>query len=159
MRPPSNWCIAVKEPINGHEFEDYYYFRWKMLRAPWHQAQGSEKDEFEAVACHQMACLQDGEIVGVGRLHQAVLNEDGEKLAQVRYMAVSPDYQRHGIGAAILNALEETAMQWRMQTILLNSRESAVGFYQRQGYQVIVPSHLLYGEIQHYEMRKAVTPQ
>lgn len=160
MRQLSNRYITVKEPINEDEIKSYYYLRWKMLRAPWQQPQGSEKDEFEANACHRMACLQEGEIIGVGRLHQkTMLNDYSERVAQVRYMAVSPDYQRMGIGTRILSALEEAARQWGTQLIMLNSRESAVAFYQRQGYQVIAPSQLLYGEIAHYEMRKALIPE
>ena len=43
---------------------------------------------------------EDGEVVGVGGLHIT-----WDSLAEVRSMAVSPKYQRHGIGSGIVKEL------------------------------------------------------
>ena len=74
--------MIITSPDSQEDFEKYYSLRWKLLRYPWNQPKGSEKDEFEDTAFHVMIC-ENGRIpVGVGRLH---INNDGE--AQIRYMA------------------------------------------------------------------------
>jgi len=52
------------------------------------------------------------------------------------------------------------AFRWRILRgpwileINLNLREDAVQFYRHNGYQVLRPSHTLFGVIPHFEMRK-----
>jgi hypothetical protein len=41
----------------------------------------------------------------------------------------------------------------------LQAREKAIPFYERLGYKVVEKTHLLFGEIQHYKMRKEITPK
>lgn len=41
--------IKICEP-SDENFEEYYYLRWKVLRKPWNQPIGSEKDELEKTA-------------------------------------------------------------------------------------------------------------
>jgi len=38
--------------------------------------------------------------------------------------------------------------------IILHARENALGFYEKLGYVSVEPSHLLFGEIQHFLMKK-----
>lgn len=141
--------IKIKEPETEKEFEAYYYLRWRVLREPWQQARGSEKDELENKSFHIMACDENNSIVGVGRLH---LNTETE--AQIRYMAVDPKNTHQGIGTLILEALEEKARHEQCATILLHARETAVIFYQTREYINGEKSHLLYDSIQHYQMTK-----
>lgn len=79
--------IVLRSPETEEEFKNYYRFKWKVLREPWNQPKGSEKDDFEREAFHFMVC-KDSEIIGVGRLH---FNSDIE--AQIRYMAVKEIYR------------------------------------------------------------------
>jgi len=130
------------------QFEEYYELRWRVLRKPWNQPRGSEKDELEDRAIHIMAC--DGnKIVGVARLH---FNSKEE--AQIRYMAVDESYRRRGIGSMMLRRLEEIAREKGASHIVLNARENAVGFYEKNGYKIVKKSYVLFGEIQHYKMMK-----
>ncbi len=39
--------IRIKQPETEDEFRSYYQLRWKLLRAPWKQPEGSEIDEIE----------------------------------------------------------------------------------------------------------------
>jgi hypothetical protein len=39
---------------------------------------------------------------------------------------------------------------------MLHAREPAVPFYRRHGYRMVAASHLLFGEIRHYLMSKAL---
>ena len=134
------------------DFEKYYDFRWRMLRKPWHQPEGSEKDELENVAIHRMILDQANQVIAVGRLHIA-----GENSAQIRYMAVSPDHKKQGLGNAILHSLEQAAaMNTDVQSLFLHARENAVAFYEKHGYKIEKASHLLYGDIQHFLMKKII---
>ena len=142
-------CMLIRTPTTESEFEAYYAFRWKTLREPWNQPRGSEKDEFEGEAIHLAAWDETGSLVGVGRLHRVIGN-----CGQIRYMAVDPDQRSHGVGRAILRELERRATESGIREIKLNSRQDAVPFYEKNGYQVLRPSHNLFGAIQHFEMWK-----
>jgi GNAT superfamily N-acetyltransferase len=141
--------MLIRSPATESEFEAYYMFRWTILRAPWGQSPGSEKDEFEGDAIHLAAWDDAGGLLGVGRLHRLT-----ENCGQIRYMAVDQSQRSHGIGQAILRELESRAIGSEMQEISLNSRQDAVPFYERNGYQVLRPSHTLFGTIPHFEMWK-----
>jgi len=141
--------ITIKQPETEKEFEAYYDLRWYVLREPWQAPKGSEKDELENNSFHVMACDENDKVIGVGRLH---FNNNDE--AQIRYMAVSPEYEKQGVGTFILEALEEHAIENNCKTIMLHARENALGFYQKKGYELLGKSHLLFDSIQHYKMAK-----
>jgi len=141
--------MHIRPPATGSEFEAYYAFRWKILRQPWKQPPGSEKDAFERQAIHLAAWDETGRLIGVGRLHRL-----REGVGQVRYMAVDPAQRRLGVGKAILNELELRALEAGIQEVRLNSRQNALQFYQKNGYQVLRPSSTLFGTIPHFEMCK-----
>ncbi len=140
--------LTIATPQTDKEFSDYYQLRWALLRQPWQQPQGSEKDEFESQAIHRYALL-DNEMVAVARLHTI-----DSKSAQIRYMAVKAEVQRQGIATALLTELEQQARQQEVSEIILHARETALGFYRIHGYKVIEKTHLLYDEIQHFKMQK-----
>lgn len=140
---------TIKQPETEKEFSDYYELRWRVLREPWQQPEGSEKDELEDKSFHIMACDETNKVIGVGRLH---FNNETE--AQIRYMAVSPEHKNKGVGSLILEALEKHAKENSGKSIVLHARENAVGFYQQKGYELLEKSHLLFGFIQHYRMNK-----
>jgi len=129
-----------RAPQTSQEWQAYYQLRWQVLRAPWLQPKGSEQDELEQQACHMAAWHESGTIAAVGRLHQIDAVQ-----GQVRYMAVAPEWQGHGLGAAILQRLEQQAISWQLQQVVLNARESAAGFYRKLGYQYLEPAKALFG--------------
>jgi ribosomal protein S18 acetylase RimI-like enzyme len=139
----------IKQPETDSEFARYYELRWRILRAPWQQPRGSEKDAIEQNCHHVIACTDDGDIVGVGRVQ---FNSSDE--AQIRYMAVEPEYEGRGIGRRIVTALETIAFENARRLMVLDAREPALGFYQRLGYEVTEKSYLLFDCIQHYRMEK-----
>ena len=79
--------MIIKEPKTKEEFEQYYDLRWKILRQPWNQPRGSEKDEKENESIHIMLIHND-KVIGCGRGH---FNSPTE--AQIRYMAVEEGFQ------------------------------------------------------------------
>jgi thioesterase domain-containing protein len=140
----------LRAPETEQEWQRYYQLRWQVLRAPWHQPAGSERDELEAQAYHQMLITPEGDIAAVGRLHQL-----GPDSAQVRYMAVAGTYQGKGAGSRVLAALELQAARWGCSEIRLNARDTALAFYQHQGYQLQGAAPALYG-IAHMAMQKKI---
>ena len=92
---------------------------------------------------------QDKEVIACGRLQ-----DNGNGLGQIRYMAVNPNYQGKGLGKLIVAKLEEEAKRIGLKTIELQARENALEFYKSQGYIVKETSFKLWDIIQHYLMTK-----
>lgn len=144
--------IEISRPRTAAELSAYYELRWRVLRAPWQQPPGSERDEFEQSAEHVLARDADGEIVGVGRLH--FVGND----ARIRYMAVAEPYRGRGIGSAVLCELERLAMERGARSIRLNARLGAArGFYEAHAYIVIGAGPTLFGDVHHVEMQKQLS--
>jgi predicted GNAT family N-acyltransferase len=141
--------VVIVVPRSKIDWKKYYDLRWRVLRAPWNQPRGSEKDEREAESQHLMIPGPNAEAVAAGRLH---FNSQAE--AQVRYMAVAPEAQGSGLGSAILRELERRARAAGAQSIILNARENAQPFYARHGYKVVSSAPTLYDTIKHVRMRK-----
>ena len=143
-------AIEITSPSCSEEFKAYYNLRWRILRKPWGQPEGSEKDTLENECIHVIA--KDGNnIIGIGRLQ---FNSEHE--AQIRYMAIEPAYEKQGIGKAIVANLEEQAAKKYCETIMLDAREPATGFYEKLGYVKKEKTYLLFNCIQHFRMLKTL---
>lgn len=138
----------VISPSTAEEWQGYYQLRYQVLRAPWGQPLGAERDELEADSAHRMVLTADGAVLAVGRIHQLA---DG--WCQVRYMAVAEAARGKGLGALVLQSLEQQGIAWGCRQLTLNARENAFGFYQNLGYQAGRPLEPLYG-IAHQQMTK-----
>lgn len=141
--------MHILTPESDSDYERYYNLRWRILRQPWGQAPGSERDALEHLSWHRMACITERIPVGVARLH---LNTPEQ--AQIRYMAVEHSRQRQGIGVALVLELENLARVHSAQEIMLHARHNSIGFYAQLGYCVTGSAHTLYDTIPHSEMRK-----
>jgi N-acetylglutamate synthase-like GNAT family acetyltransferase len=144
------YLMEIKSPQTDAEWKAYYALRFNVLREPWNQPLGSEVLADEDQAIHAIA-VEDNVVLGVARMH-----ESAEKQGQVRCVATATAAQGKGIGKAIMAYLEEQAKTKGWTEIVLEARENAVPFYQRIGYTIIAESYLLFGEIQHYRMKKAL---
>ncbi|MBL0342571.1 MAG: GNAT family N-acetyltransferase [Bacteroidetes bacterium] len=141
----------ILQPQSNSDFEKYYGLRWRVLREPWNQPQGSERDDLEPTSIHRMAVAENGLVAGVARLHY--LNETE---AQIRFMAVAPEFQGKGVGKILVYALELEAKKSGRKRVFLQAREKAVPFYLRLGYSIVEKTFLLYEQIQHFSMEKEV---
>ena len=145
--------MKIIEPATSEEFKKYYNLRYEVLRKPWLQPKGSERDEEEETSLHRMIIDEpNGKAVAVGRLQFNSIEE-----AQIRYMAVSDDYQGMGYGSKIVKVLDNIAREKGSRKIILQSRENAVKFYEKNGYKIIEKSYLLFDEIQHWLMEKELS--
>lgn len=141
--------MRIIEPATPQQFEQYYHLRYLTLRQPWGQPKGSERADDDATATHAMLVSDSGEAIGVCRLHLQTPQE-----AQLRFMGIHENYQGKGLGKLLLDYLEEKARAMGATTIVLQAREKAVSFYERNGYAIVEKTHLLFGSIQHYKMAK-----
>lgn len=141
--------MQILIPESSDDFARYFELRWRILRAPWGQPQGSEQDALEAASWHRMACLEDRIPIGVARLHLKTPTQ-----AQIRYMAVEPDHRQQGVGTALIAALEHQARGLGTKEILLHARTDALDFYTHRGYVLAGPAHTLFKTIRHYTLIK-----
>lgn len=152
----------VCEPRQQTHWREYFDLRWRVLRAPWGQERGSEKDSFDPVALHpvldtgppvsvlhQIALTTTNNVIGVGRIH--LLNPT---TAQIRFMAVEPAYRCQGVASAILERLEQFARQHTCTSIILNARDTVQAFYLHKGYRITGHGELLFNQIAHVKMCK-----
>ena len=145
--------MEIIEPNTSDEFKIYYNLRYEVLRKPWFQPKGSERDDDDETSLHRMIIDEpNGKAVAVGRLQFNTIEE-----AQIRYMAVSDDYQGKGYGRKMVKALDNIARKKGSRKIILQSRENAVKFYEKNGYKIIEKYYLLFDEIQHWLMEKELS--
>lgn len=143
--------MVLITPTTTQHWQAYYALRFSVLREPWNQPHGSEVLADEASAIHVMAIDESEKVLGVARMHESATRQ-----GQVRCVAVATGQQGKGIGKLIMRYLENVAMEKGWQEIVLEARENAVPFYESLGYSITEKSYLLFGEIQHYRMQKAL---
>ena len=141
--------MKVVTPASEADFEMYYNLRDEVLRAPWQQPRGSERAPDDATAIHALLLDETGRAAGVCRLHLETPQE-----GQLRFMAIREDLQNKGLGRLLMEFLETKARELGCEFITLQAREKAVSFYERHGYELVKKTHLLFGSIQHYQMKK-----
>jgi GNAT superfamily N-acetyltransferase len=61
--------------------------------------------------------------------------EDG--IVQLRQMAVRPGMQAKGIGTAIIEFAEKTAIAKRFHILMMHARDPVIGFYEKCGYSIV----------------------
>ncbi|QXX82263.1 MULTISPECIES: fatty acid biosynthesis protein FabY [Providencia] len=120
----------LRTPKDEIEFATYYHFRWEMLRKPFNQPLGSEKDGYDLTAHHQMVVDDKNRILAIGRLY---INADNE--GAIRFLAVNPVMQGKGLGKLIIMALESVARQEGVKRIVSSVREEAVPFFNKMGFE------------------------
>ena len=144
--------MLLRSPETEHDWQAYYALRYDVLRKQWNQPLGSEVLNDESSAFHLVA-EEDKQIIGAARMHESAPHQ-----GQVRCVAVATDQQGKGVGKAMMQELERRAQERKWTEIVLEARENAVPFYESLGYTIEQSSYLLFGEIQHFRMKKALHP-
>jgi len=105
--------------------------RHRILR-PGHPREAAEWDTDAEAATRHWAATWGGEVVGVVTVVRRPPPDADAPEWQLRGMAVASEVQRGGVGSRLLEAVhrEVDAPMW------CNARESAVGFYERHGWEV-----------------------
>jgi ribosomal protein S18 acetylase RimI-like enzyme len=130
--------IIIRQPQTREDFKAYYHLRYQVLREPWGQPKGSEKDDFEPISHHYMAVDdQTGELVGVVKWLEKAPGQ-----AWLTHLAVHPAHQKLGIGQLLANTIEEAARAQGYTLIGAQVRLNATDYFEKLGYQVTdIPTH------------------
>lgn len=142
--------MQIISPESAEDFKKYYELRWRILRKPWNQPPGSERDDDEDISFHLMA-IENNQALSVARLQFT-----NDTTAQLRYMAVDQQAEGQGIGRVMIEAMEIHTRNNGASSIMLHARENAVGFYEKMGFRTEEKSYLLFDCIQHYKMTKKI---
>ena len=67
--------IEIRSPKTDKEWVEYYDLRYRVLRQPWNQPIGSERNEGDASEQH-FALYSDLNLIAVGRLDQCEEKKD-----------------------------------------------------------------------------------
>ena len=149
-----NPAATIQAPRTPAGWAAYYALRYAVLRQPWQQPPGSERvpadDEPGTIHALLLADTTGPPVA----LAVGMLQPTGDEQGQIRFMAVAPQMAGQGLGQRVVAYLEARARAGGLREIVLHSREAAVGFYEKLGYAVVEPSHLLFGKIHHFLMRK-----
>lgn len=141
----------VIQPSSSEQLEKIFALRYAILRAPWNQPKGSERDNAEDTSVHAMIEDEHGNCIATGRLQF-----NGASEGQIRFMAVDENHRGKKLGKLILEFLEGKAKEAGCTKIILQARHNAVEFYLANGYTVEEKTFLLFDAIQHYRMSKPV---
>lgn len=141
--------FTVKEAQNKKDIERILQLRYNVLREPWNQPIDTATDTIEEKSINAYIEDKNGDVIACGRLQ-----ENENKIGQIRFMAVSDAYQGKGLGKLIVQHLEKRGNDLQLKSIELQARENAVNFYKSCGYSIKEKSFLLWGIIQHYLMEK-----
>ncbi len=141
--------MKVEQAKTKQEIEAIIDLRYKILRQPWDQPRDTGTDNIEESSINAFIKDTGGTVVACGRLQ-----ENENKIGQIRFMAVDGSQQGKGLGKKIVDFLELEGKTLGLKKIELQARENALEFYKNCGYSIKEKSFLLWGIIQHYLMEK-----
>lgn len=145
-----NKDIQLREIVyNSEEYQSELALRDVVLRKPLGLSLFDENLEPEVHDVHIGAFINN-KIVGVLILTRLSANE-----VKMRQVAVDENHRGEEIGRQMVLYSEEYSKNSGYTTILLNARKSAVGFYEKLGYEMISDGFLEIS-IPHYKMRKYI---
>ena len=142
---------SVKIATTNQQLNSILKLRYEVLRKPWSQTIDSATDQLEEKSINAFIQNNKGVFIACGRLQ-----ENENKIGQIRFMAVDQNYQGKGLGKLIITSLEEKAKDLQLNKIQLQARENAVSFYKNNGYVMIEKTFLLWDQIQHFLMEKQI---
>ncbi len=117
--------IKWQDERYGEEIE----LRDRLLRAP--LGLTFSKEQFAEEASHfHFGILDQERLVAC-----AVIVPLAAKLAKLRQMVVAETHQRRGVGSKLVQCIEATLIEREIETIELHARDTAIGFYERLGYE------------------------
>jgi GNAT superfamily N-acetyltransferase len=101
-----------------------------------------------------VVAVEDDAVVGCATMLKNIWQ--GEPAWQVRGMAVSPGFQRRGVGGLMLAELQRFAAEHPdgVRLMWCNARSPAVGFYERQGWTVASDEFVIETAGPHFKMTR-----
>lgn len=129
------------------EYNQMVQLRDEILRKPLGLT-FSAKDLAEEAKDILIGAFDDGRIIGC-----CILTKESNERVRLRQMAVRNNLQGKGIGQQIMRFAEILARDKGYKWLSMHARDTAIGFYQKQGYKV-VGEGFLEVTIPHHNMEK-----
>ncbi len=129
------------------EYQQMVMLRDEILRRPLGLTYSNEDLENEK---HEIliGAFDDGRILGC-----CILKPEGDGLIRLRQMAVRNNLQGKGVGQQIMRFAELVARDKGYRKLTMHARDTAIGFYEKQGYKKIGEGFLEV-TIPHHKMEK-----
>lgn len=116
-------------PWTWERFAEAAQLRYDVLHAPFGVPPSDDWHDDAPESEHLVAIAEDRAVVGYARL----ITRGAQ--AQIRQVAVAIDWQRTGVGSALVQVLVSQALEHGARDIWLNARVPALGFYERLGFE------------------------
>ncbi|MEC9056415.1 MAG: GNAT family N-acetyltransferase [Verrucomicrobiota bacterium] len=143
-------AVLVEEAEFGSKaYGEMLSLRKRILRDPLGLKWTEEEESWEPREQHFGVRVDSGVVACV------VIRPLGNRTAKLRQMAVEPAWQGTGIGRGLLEGVEKILVTEELDRIELNARETAVGFYEKQGFRKM-GEEFLEVTIPHWKMVKAL---
>ncbi len=124
--------IIIRSPHTRDEFKEYYALRYRVLREPWGQPRGTEKDDYEPLSQHFMAVEEPGgKIVGAVKLLE---KEAG--VGWFSHLSVDSRYQSQGIGRLLIERVEAAARERGFKALGCMARLNTTAYFEKFGYRI-----------------------
>lgn len=142
--------MAIKIIEHGSkEYRQMVDLRFQLLRKPLgldYTAEDLEKEKEDIL----IGIFDEDLLEGC-----CILTKIAPQTVKLRQMAVSSGLQGKGIGRVLMTFAENVARDRGMRRMVMHARKSAVGFYEKLGYN-ICSEEFQEVTIPHYEMEKAL---
>ena len=114
--------------------DEIFALRWEILR-PNRPRAAAEFPGDDAPTTRHFAALENGCVVGCLTFHAS--KWENQPAWQLRGMAVAPKRQRQGVGGKLLEFSEQAMRNTSpVRHLWCNARQTAIQFYERQGWQI-----------------------
>lgn len=123
--------MALKEIAFGSpEYRKMVQLRYEILRKPL-GLEFSEEDLAKEKNDILIAAFEEEDILGC-----CMLTRMDAETVRLRQMAVQNSQQGKGVGASLMTMAENLARDRGFRKLVMHARKAAIGFYEKQGYQV-----------------------
>jgi predicted GNAT family N-acyltransferase len=123
--------MPIKQIDHGtREYQQMVELRYEILRRPLNltfEKEDLEKEKNDIL----IGAFEEEKILGC-----CLLSKIDKNAVRLRQMAVQNNLQGKGIGASMMRFAENVARDAGFKTILMHARKTAIGFYERLGYQI-----------------------
>jgi ribosomal protein S18 acetylase RimI-like enzyme len=114
-------------------FREWLDLRQRVLREPLGLVYTAADLDAERDDRHLLALGDEGKVIG-GLLVRGKSQPPG--VWKIRQVAVEPTFQGRGIGRHLMTQIAREADAAGISTLVLHSRESVCGFYEKLGYRI-----------------------
>lgn len=111
-----------------------YYVRIQAMARQYHITLREEFDEYDSPEAKYIVLLDDEFPVATCRLYE--LSGEPVPIVMLGRVVVLPEYRKQGLGQRAVKEAEQWARELGYQKSVLESRDVAVGFYEKLGYEI-----------------------